>query len=124
MPFVRISLPAGTGRDGAALSDAVHQSLVETFNVPADDRFQVVEELAPGALVCTPSYLGIRHERPAFVQIVCSTGRSVAQKQALFRRMAELASAHAQWRPEDLVIHLVEVQKENWSFGNGLAQYA
>lgn len=124
MPFVRISVPAGAGDSKAPLSDAVHQALVETFNVPPDDRFQVVEELAPGGLVCTPAYLGVQHERPAFVQIVCSVGRDVAQKQALFARIATLGAERAGWRREDLIIHLVEVQKENWSFGNGVAQYA
>lgn len=124
MPFVRISLPAGAGASGAALSDAVHQALVDTFDVPPDDRFQVIEELGAGGLVCTPSYLGIGHERPAFIQIVCSLGRSVAKKQALFARIAQLAAERAGWRDEDVIVHLVEVQKENWSFGNGLAQYA
>ncbi|GIZ53654.1 tautomerase family protein [Noviherbaspirillum aridicola] len=124
MPFVRISIPAGSAAAGAALADAVHQALVDTFSVPPDDRFQVVEELGPGALVCTPSYLGVRHERPAFVQIVCSVGRDLAQKRALFARIAALGAERAGWRREDLIVHLVEVQKENWSFGNGLAQYA
>ena len=27
-------------------------------------------------------------------------------------------------RPEDVFVSLVEVAKENWSLGNGLAQYA
>jgi hypothetical protein len=27
-------------------------------------------------------------------------------------------------RTEDVFISLIEVKKENWSFGNGLAQYA
>ncbi|HEY8608443.1 MAG TPA: tautomerase family protein [Noviherbaspirillum sp.] len=125
MPFVRISVPAGTAAAArAALADAVHQALTETFDVPQDDRFQVIEALGGDSLVCTPSYLGLSHARPAFVQIVCSVGRSVEKKKALLRRMAELAQEGAGWRREDLIVHLVEVQKENWSFGNGLAQYA
>jgi 4-oxalocrotonate tautomerase len=58
-----------------------------------------------------------------FVQITLSTGRKPQQKRALFRRMAEILSESPGLRPEDLFINLVEVSWENWSFGDGEAQY-
>jgi hypothetical protein len=45
-------------------------------------------------------------------------------KKALYARMAELLAASPGLRREDLLVSLVEVSKENWSFGNGVAQYA
>lgn len=125
MPFVRISTPAGiTAATKTALSDTVHQALTATFNVPVQDRFQVIEELTPGSLICAPEYLGIAHsDKPVFIQVDCNVGRTVEMKKALFKRLAELISSRTDFRAEDVIVHLVEVQKENWSFGNGIAQY-
>jgi len=125
MPMVRISVREGTTPEyRRALGDGVHRALVEAMAVPADDRFQVITEHAPGGLVCAPSYLGIEHsDRIVLVQITLSTGRKPQQKRALFRRMAEILAESPGLPPQDLVINLVEVAWENWSFGNGEAQY-
>ncbi|HUK52243.1 MAG TPA: tautomerase family protein [Candidatus Binatia bacterium] len=125
MPMVRISVREGTTPEyRRALGDGVHRALVEAMAVPADDRFQVITEHAPGGLVCAANYLGIEHsDRIVLVQITLSTGRKPQQKRALFRRMAEILAESPGLPPQDLVINLVEVAWENWSFGNGEAQY-
>jgi 4-oxalocrotonate tautomerase len=58
------------------------------------------------------------------IQVALSSGRSLEIKKTLYKRMADLLSHSAGVRPEDVLINLVEVGKENWSFGNGIAQYA
>ena len=124
MPLQRIDL--GTGRAAEqrrAIADAVHRALVETCGVPEQDRFQIVAAHERGAVVFAPEYLGIRHQDPVLVQITLNAGRTLEQKQRLYRRMAELFSA-AGVPANDLVVSLVEVTKENWSFGDGVAQYA
>lgn len=126
MPLVRIDLPATTSStEAAAVSHAVHQALVDVFNVPADDRFQVVSRRPAGEIVCTPAFLGIEHsDRVVFVQIACSPGRTVGQKEALYDRIARDIARHAGFRADDVIVNLVETARENWSFGRGLAQYA
>lgn len=126
MPLVRISLHAGKpAAYRRALGDAVHRALVETVGVPPLDRFQVLSEHERGDLVYDPQYLGIRRSDDiVIVQITFSAGRTLAQKRALYRRIAENLHAAAGVRPEDVWINLVEVPRENWSFGNGLASYA
>jgi len=126
MPLVRISLvkgkPAGHAR---AIGDAVHDALVETINVPPRDRFQLITEHELGDLIYDPSFLGIdRSPDIVIVQITISTGRTLEQKRALYRRIAERLADKTQLRPEDVWINLVEVPRENWSFGNGVASYA
>lgn len=59
-----------------------------------------------------------------FIQITANNTRSVEQKKVLFRRIAQLLGESPGLRPEDVFVSLVEVAKENWSLGNGLAQYA
>ena len=93
---------------------------------PKNDHFQVIGEHTAENFVFDPDYLGIHRTGDLImVQIFFNEGRSVAQKQALYKAIAEGPSPAAlQLRPEDVFITLVEVKKENWSFGNGVAQYA
>jgi phenylpyruvate tautomerase PptA (4-oxalocrotonate tautomerase family) len=126
MPLVRISLlkgkPASYRRK---VGDAVHQALVETIDVPAKDRFQLITEHDPEDFVYDREYLGIARSRDLVViQVTLSAGRSLALKRALVRTIAQRLAAAVQLRPEDVWVNLAEVAKENWSFGNGIASYA
>ncbi|MGH2593517.1 MAG: tautomerase family protein [Anaerolineae bacterium] len=126
MPLVRISLREGKSADyRRAIGDAVHRAMVETINVPAADRFQVITEHSPDNLIYDPGYLNIdRSDDVVFVQITLNAGRTTEQKKALYARIAERLAENPGMRPQDVLIHLVEVARENWSFGNGEAQYA
>ncbi len=126
MPLVRVSLRSGKSPQyRRAVADSIHRSLVDTIKIPEKDRFQIVTEHAAGDLIYDPSYLDIpRSDDVLLVQITLSTGRSVEVKKALYARMVELLAESPGIRKEDLFVSLVEVAKENWSFGNGIAQYA
>jgi 4-oxalocrotonate tautomerase len=126
MPLVRISLREGkTEEYRKALADGVHRALVEAMDAPAQDRFQVITEHPARGLIYDPAYLGVgRTDNFVMVQITLSTGRKLAQKRKLFQRMAEILAENPGLRKQDLMINLVEVAWENWSFGNGEAQYA
>ena len=126
MPLVRIDLIEGKPLSHRkAIADGVHETMVETLKVPEKDRFQVVTEHPAEMFVADPSYLGIRRSADCvFVQITLNVGRDVETKKAFYARLAQVLEERAGLRPADLLINLVEVQKENWSFGNGEAQYA
>jgi len=126
MPLVRIDHAAGKPPAyRAAISQGVHDAMTSTFNVPKDDRFQVIGEHAPGAVVHAPSYLGIDYSDDlVIIQITCNEGRTLDQKKRLFAAIADNLVASPGLRREDVVVSLVEAKKENWSFGNGVAQYA
>jgi len=125
MPLVRIDLRAGKSVEyRKALGDGVHRSIVEAMAVPADDHFQVITEHPPEGLIYDPQYLGVqRSDNVVFVQITLSAGRKPQQKRKLFKRIAENLAESPGLQPSDLVINLVEAVWENWSFGNGEAQY-
>ena len=125
MPLVRIALREGTSPEyRRAIADGVHQAMIDAMAIPPDDRFQVISEYSAENLIYDPRYLGIkRSDRVVFVQITLSAGRKPGQKRALYKRIAELLAKAPGLRPEDVVINLVEVAWENWSFGNGVAQY-
>jgi 4-oxalocrotonate tautomerase len=125
MPLVRISLVKGKSPEyRRKIGDAVHGALVDTIAVPAADRFQLLTEHEAGDLVYDPGYLGIaRSADIVIVQITISAGRTLEKKRALFKRIADNLAALG-LRREDVWVNLVEVAKENWSFGNGVASYA
>jgi len=126
MPLVRISLlkgkPASYRRK---VGDAIHQALVEAIDVPSKDRFQLITEHDAEDFVYDREYLGIARTRDlVIVQATISAGRSLEKKRRLYQAIAERLHAAVGLRSEDVWINLVEVAKENWSFGNGVASYA
>jgi 4-oxalocrotonate tautomerase len=125
MPLVRISLREGKSEQyRKALADGVHQAMIEAIDAPAQDRFQIITEHSPNDLIYDPKYLGIeRSDNIVIVQITLSAGRKPPQKRKLYRRMAEILEKSPGLRSQDLMINLIEVAWENWSFGNGEAQY-
>ena len=126
MPLVRIDLQKGKDPSyRRKAGQVVYEAMVAATGVPNNDHFQIIGEHSVENFVFDPDYLGIhRTSDLIMVQIFFNEGRLVAQKQALYKAIAEGLSAALQVRPEDVFITLVEVKKENWSFGNGLAQYA
>jgi 4-oxalocrotonate tautomerase len=126
MPFARIDTVAGRydAEQRAAIGDVLYDA-VRSIGALERDRFQVFTEHAPGALVYDPSYLDIpRTDGFIAIQITLVQGRSLEQKKGLFATIADGLKARAGVRPEDVFVSLVEIAKENWSFGGGVAQYA
>jgi phenylpyruvate tautomerase PptA (4-oxalocrotonate tautomerase family) len=123
MPFVRISLKRARSPDQRrAIADAVHLGLQSAVGVPAADRFQAIETLGED-LIVDPNFLGIgRDEGAVLIEIHFVAGRGVEKKQALYRAIAENLEAIGVEK-RNVFIHLVETALENWSFGDGIAQF-
>ena len=126
MPLVRVSLRRGKSDNyKKAIGDGVYQALRETFTVPEEDRFVTVSEHSESEFQFSKTYMDIaRTDDLVILQITVTNSRTVEQKKALFARIVELLSQEPGLRKEDVFINLLEVAKENWSFGNGVAQYA
>jgi 4-oxalocrotonate tautomerase len=125
MPLVRIDLLEGkTPEYHAQIGQVVYRAMIETLNVPKDDRFQIIAEHSNRSLIFDRDYLGIhRSDDCVFLQITLNAGRTAEMKQRFYKAVADGLHETLKVRKEDVVISLVEVQKENWSFGNGEAQY-
>jgi phenylpyruvate tautomerase PptA (4-oxalocrotonate tautomerase family) len=125
MPLVRIDLREGkTAEYRTQVGDVIYRSMMDVLNVPKDDRFLIVSECSPTNLNYSRDYLGIdRTDDCIFIQITLNAGRSVGTKQQFYKTVADRLHETLKLRREDVFISLVEVQKEDWSFGNGEAQY-
>jgi 4-oxalocrotonate tautomerase len=125
MPLVRIDLAKGkSAAHRKSLGDIVYKAMQDTIDVPDDDKFQIITEHDPSELNTPKSYLGILYSPDLIlIQMTISLGRTVEKKQALYKKIADDLHAQLNIRREDVFINVVEVVKENWSFGNGVAQY-
>jgi 4-oxalocrotonate tautomerase len=125
MPLARIDLVRGKPADyKRTIADVVYEGIVDILKAPANDRFQVIAEYAPESHIADESYLGIKRTQDCvIIQLTLNVGRTVEQKKAFYKAVADGLHERLGLRREDVFINLVEVAKENWSFGNGVAQY-
>jgi 4-oxalocrotonate tautomerase len=126
MPLVRIDLIEGKPPEyRIQIGQVVYQAMMETLGVPRNDHFQVIAEHSKTDLQFDKEYVGVhRSDECIFVQITLNAGRTVEMKQRFYKAVADGLHETLKVRREDVLINLVEVAKENWSFGNGEAQYA
>ena len=124
MPLVRIDVPMNTSEDKRRqIGDVVYNALKDVMHVPENDRFQIISSHFWSDLIIDKTYMGIARSADAIIiQITLTGGRSVDQKKALYKAIAEGLHTATGMRIEDVFIGLVEVVKENWSYGNGIGQ--
>jgi phenylpyruvate tautomerase PptA (4-oxalocrotonate tautomerase family) len=125
MPLVRISLLKGKSKEHIrAISDGVHQALIETYNIPPADRFQLIHQHEREEFIYDAEYLGIhRTDEVVFIHIVAGNWRDTAAKKALYQAIADRLADEPGLRREDVQVILSPNARDEWSFGNGLASY-
>ena len=126
MPLVRIDLNKSYNPENSKkIGEIIYRAMEQEISVPKDDKFQIITKHDDTELNIPESYLGIKYtNKIVIIQITLNSGRSTELKQKLYKRIAEDLNKELDIRKEDVFISLVEVAKENWSFGNGEAQYA
>jgi 4-oxalocrotonate tautomerase len=125
MPMLHISMRAGKPKAyRQAIFDSLYRAMRETLNVPEDDQFMTITEHDAANFRYGNAYGVTRSDDLVYIQITVFDTRTVEQKKALFRRIAELLRESPGIRPEDVFVNVFATAKENWSVGNGLAQFA
>jgi phenylpyruvate tautomerase PptA (4-oxalocrotonate tautomerase family) len=126
MPLVRVDLKKQQDPTYAKrIGQQIYAALRSAIGVPENDNFQILAEHDEQHFIFDPQYLGIqRSDGLVVIQITLSEGRTLEQKKLLYKTIVENLNTQLAVRLEDVFINLVEVKKENWSFGNGIAQYA
>jgi hypothetical protein len=124
MPFTRITLHKGKSPDYLrAVSDALDRAMVETFDVPENDKFQAFHQLEPGEFVFDRNYLGgPRSDDFIIFDITGGKPRTTATKQTFYRRLVALLVEKPGIRPQDImIIYKATSGREDWSFSDGEA---
>jgi 4-oxalocrotonate tautomerase len=125
MPLIRISMRRGRpASHPAAIVDGVYRALRATFEVPENDLFAVVHQHEAEEFVFDANFFGFQRSAGlVIIQITVANTRGVTQKKALFAAIAANLQHEPGLKPDDIFINLLEVKRENWSFGGGVAQY-
>lgn len=125
MPLLHISLRAGKPESyRQAIFDSLYRAMRDALNVPEDDQFMTITEHDAANFRTGNAYGVVRSADVVYIQITVFNTRTAEQKKALFRRIAELLGESPGIRPEDVFVTVLEAAKENWSVGNGVAQFA
>jgi 4-oxalocrotonate tautomerase len=126
MPLSRVALRRGKSAEyKRAVLDGIQAALHDVFSVPEDDKFMLIDEYDADNILYSYSYPNITHSDDLLIiQLTVNNTRTLDQKKALYARIVENLAKNPGVRQEDVLINLVEVAKENWSFGLGVAQYA
>ena len=125
MPLINISLRAGKPEAyRQAIFDSLYRAMRETLHVPEDDQFMAITEHDPANFRYGNCYGIVRSADVVYIQITVFDTRTGDQKKALFRRIADLLGENPGIRREDVFVNILDAAKENWSVGNGLAQFA
>lgn len=126
MPLVKIYLPKGKASEyKKGVGDGLHKALVEVADVPEDDLFQLFFDMEPANFIADP-YYGNADRSPdqVVMEITFNVGRTVEVKKALYAQIVKNLAKNPGIRSDDVMINLVEVPRENWSFAHGIAMYA
>ena len=125
MPLIHISLRAGKPEAyRRAIFDGLYRAMRETLHVPEDDQFMTITEHEDANFRTGTAYAVARSADVVYIRITVFDTRTAEQKKALFKRTAELLGNSPGIRPEDVFVTILPSAKENWSVGNGLAQFA
>ncbi|AGE77677.1 TPA: tautomerase family protein [Bacillus thuringiensis] len=128
MPFVKIYYPENilNEEELEKMGECIHLSLIEHFNIPENDYFQMFLPYQENKFLYNPYYLLERGEKRTenmiYVSITCGPGRTVQQKKDLYQSVSLKITEYSDVKTSDIFITLNETAAENWSFGQGIAQ--
>ncbi|PBC48391.1 tautomerase family protein [Rhodococcus sp. ACS1] len=105
------------------VADVVQNVMLEHFAAPDRDRYQLITEHKPGQIIAEDTGLGFERTDDIVVVQIAQQGRSVDQKTAMYRALADRLHIETSLAPTDVIVSVVENTRDDWSFGNGIAQF-
>ena len=123
MPLITINITEGMTEELIDhLQKTIHACFVRAWGIPENGGFYVINEYKKSRIRINRSMWGIqRSDQPPLLLQITSSPRSKELKIELFRVLAEELEKQG-IRKEDLFISISPTQREDWSFGNGIAQ--
>jgi phenylpyruvate tautomerase PptA (4-oxalocrotonate tautomerase family) len=124
MPLTMIDVIRGrSDSEVQTLMDSIHAAMVEAFEVPDTDRYQILTQHEPHEMIARDTGLGMERTRDLVMVQFVSRQRAEKAKQQLYRLLAANLQADCGIDPEDLIVTITENGAADWSFGRGVAQF-
>ena len=117
MPLVQVDLPRALfDEKGGKISSEIHQALIDSLAIPADDKFQVFRPRDEGEIIFDPGYNGVDRRSLILIQVLMVHMYPVDRKRELYRHIVTRLDAIG-IRPEDIQIAVSENGYEDWYAG-------
>lgn len=124
MPHLRFDILEGrSDQEIAALLDATHRVMVETFQAPKRDRYQIVHEHKPSRIRVEDTGLGIARSDKVVLLQMTTRPRTTEEKTTFYRELCAELERSCGIPSTDVMVSIVENRDEDWSFGHGRAQF-
>ena len=107
----------------AALLDATHRAVLDTFHVPLRDRYQIVHEYKPSHVRFEDTGLGIARSDKFVLLQVMTRPHPTEQKTAFYKNLCDELQRSCNISPADVMVSIVSNTDDDWSFGLGRAQF-
>jgi hypothetical protein len=117
MPLVQVDLPRALfDEKGDKIGNEIHQALIDSLAIPADDKFQVFRPRDDGEMIFDPGYNGVDRRSLILIQVLMVHMYPVDLKRELYRHIVTRLDAIGV-RPEDIQIAVTENGYEDWYAG-------
>lgn len=123
MPLIQISLIKGKPKKYVkAVADGIHNALCSAWGIPEDDRFQLITEYEKRNFIINKKIWNVNRSDDVIVIYITSIMRPPEMKNKLYHELVKVLGKKPGVRKEDIFVTMVQNDRENWSFGNGIAQ--
>ena len=124
MPLMKIHVFKGrTHTEIKQLLAGVHKAMLEAFNVPERDLYQILTEHEPTHLRALDTGLDIPRTDSFVMVEVVTRPRSSTEKVEFYQGLCRVLSEGCGIASSDVMVSMVENTDEDWSFGFGRAQF-
>ncbi|BFH11635.1 tautomerase family protein [Paenibacillus melissococcoides] len=124
MPLLRLDVIEGRNeQELRQLLDAAHEAMVEAFDVPHSDRYQIVHQHPAHEMIIEDTGLGFERTKNLVIISIVSKARTNDQKERLYSLLPERLESACGISPDDVMISITENGPADWSFGRGEAQF-
>lgn len=124
MPLLNIHLVNGRSADERALIlQVIHETMVEAFEVPVRDRYQIVHEHDADSFIMEDTGFAFERTKRRVLIHMTTRPRSHTMKQRFYALVVDGLRTRCGIDPEDVMIFCVENSDADWSFGQGNAQF-
>ena len=123
MPLIQISLLEGKSSEYIqAIADGVHKALQTAWKIPENDQFQIITEYKKSHFIIDKTIWEGNRSDDVVVIYITSILRTKEMKIHLYHELVDVLTTNPGVRKEDIFVTIVHNDREDWSFGKGIAQ--
>jgi hypothetical protein len=124
LPLLKFYMYEGRNEEEIkTILDSAHEVMVESFQVPERDRYQLVHQLKPYEMIAEDTGLGFERSSRFILVHMFTRKRPEEQLTAFYQSLTGTLEKVCGISPQDVMISVSVNGDSDWSFGEGKAQF-